>query len=190
MKQITVSGIITAVILATLHERGLVRMSASQEKKRRQEERAAGTDKVSIQHKEKENKRKKNTRIISIVVAVVLLFVIGAVFINSDYAAGNLTAGSAGNVNFTLADFNYYYWEAYYNYKTYVQTNYSDYASSMLPSTATAFDKQTYDQSTGQTWADFFKSSALKDMQSLAMLYSESKKANFTPIRRRQDEDG
>lgn len=155
-------------------------MSGSQEKRRRQEQRAEGTEKRQVKELEIIKKKKKNRKIVSIVAAIAVILFAFAIFINSNYVRRNFAAVEVGDIDFSVVECNYYYYSAYYNYYTYVNTYYTDYAGSMLPDRTLPFDSQIYSEDTGETWADFFDTNALEDMQKIAMLYSEADDAGYT----------
>lgn len=155
-------------------------MSASQEKKKRQQQRVEGTEKRQIQQLEKVKKKKKNHKILASIGAVVVIIAAAAIFINSNYLRRNFSAVKIGDVTFSVAECNYFYYSSYFNYKNTIYTDYTDYASALLPSEGSPLDSQVYDEETGETWGDFFRSSALEDMTSIAMEYSEATASGYT----------
>ena len=154
-------------------------MSASQEKRRRQQEREQGLDKKQLEQLEEQKKRKKTKISVTIIVIVFVLLVAFVVVINSSFIRRSVTAVSIGDVDFTVADYNYHYNIAYYEYYNEIYTNYPDYASSLLPNTSTPFESQIYDNETGQTWASRFEEMTLESMKKTSMLYAEAMKNGF-----------
>ena len=155
-------------------------MSASHEKKKRQQQRIEGTEKRQKQQLEQVRKKKKNRKIVISIAAVLVIIAAAAVFINSNYLRRNFKAVKLGDDSFSVVECNYFFHSSYLNYKNTIYTQYTDYASSLLPSEGTPLDSQIYDESTGETWGDFFRNSALDDMTNISMEYNEATAAGYT----------
>ena len=100
-------------------------MSASQDKKRRQSERAEGVDKRSLAEREAAQKAKKERRtwtIIGIVIAVLAVIII---LLNTNLLYTGTTAVTIGDDEYTNAEFQYYYYSALSNF----EYNYGSYLS-------------------------------------------------------------
>ena len=91
-------------------------MSASQDKKRRQSERAAGTSPKTLAEREAELKNKKERRTWTIVGVIVAVFVILVIVLNTNLFYTGTTAMTIGDYEFTNAEYQYYYNTAYNNF--------------------------------------------------------------------------
>ena len=139
------------------------------EKVNRREERA-----------EKERKEKRKIRIIAITVVVVFAVLIaGALFINSKFIRRSVTAITIGGVNFSSAEFDYFYNNAYNEYKEYMTNQLGDYASSYLPIEGTPHSRQIMDTETGETWAEYFINYTIDQISDLVKFYNAAKAAGY-----------
>lgn len=149
-------------------------MSASQQKRLRKQQREDGTDKRLVAQK-KEEKKKKRSKITKTIVGVVAaILVIALIAINSSLFYSNFTAVKIGDIEYTAAEYNFFYnsiiqQELYANNQLW---------SMMGLDVSKPLDKQEYME--GKTWADFFKETALEQMKEITALYSEAQKAGFT----------
>jgi len=129
----------------------------------------------------KEQQEKRRLRIISIIVIVVLAVLIsGAVFINSKYIRRSLTAISVGGVNFSAAEFDFFYNSTASEYSEYMTSQLGDYASAYLPTSGKSHASQIYDPETGETWADFFTAYTIEKVSSQVQYYNSAKANGFT----------
>ncbi|MDR0491273.1 MAG: peptidyl-prolyl cis-trans isomerase [Oscillospiraceae bacterium] len=122
---------------------------------------------------EKKEKRKIRVTTISIVAVLALLF-IGALFLNSKITRRNLVAITVGSVDFTAAEYDYFFFSSYFNYSNYINQQMGESAESMLPKRGTPLASQVHDYETGETWADFFKDMALEQMNEIVLYYEEA----------------
>ena len=137
-------------------------MGASKEKKRRQEERAAGADKKQVTlEKEASDARRVRTRNyifvgLGVVVAILILFFSSNLF----YRA--FDAVKIGTKGYSMPEYRYYYYDTYTTaYKQLTET-YGEYAQYFMP------DEET------------LKESTLKNMQYITMFNDEAKKDGYT----------
>ncbi|MCL2125203.1 MAG: hypothetical protein FWH33_04350 [Oscillospiraceae bacterium] len=127
-----------------------------------------------------EQKEKKKVRIIALVVVIVFaLLLAGALILNSKFIRRTMTAITIGGVDFTAAEFDFFFNNANRDYQTYINNNYGDYASGMLPSTDKALASQIYNEETGETWADFFTSYAIEQVSELVKYYNAAEAAGY-----------
>ena len=84
-----------------------------------------------------------------------------------------LTAVTIGGEAYTVVDYNYYYYEAYYNY---VNDHYDQLGELGLNINA-SLKSQQYDDDT--TWEQYFRQMTLEDMQEYAILCHEAEQAGF-----------
>ena len=129
---------------------------------------------------DKEHKEKTKVRVITVSVVVVLaLLFAGAMFINSKFIRRTLTAVSFGDVNFTSAEYDYFYITASND----VQNSYISYfgeeeAQQYLPSGDASLSSQINPQ-TGDTWDNYFAEMTLTNMSNLAATYSAAVSDGF-----------
>ena len=128
-----------------------------------------------------EKKATRKTRITALIIVLALVIVsAGAILINSNFLRRNAVAVTVGDVKFSAAEFDYFYYSAYQEYASYIQEQLPDLAASILPNRQFSFKSQVYDPETGETWADVFQASALESMQQTVKIYAEAKNANHT----------
>jgi parvulin-like peptidyl-prolyl isomerase len=158
-------------------EKDVLNMGASQEKKKRQEMKSSGIDRRQERNekleKEKRRSRRKNT-IVGSIVAVVLIAVI---LINSNLFYTGLTALTIGDKQYTVADFNYYYYSTYHNMYSSLYQYYGESISQLLDSRRPLKD-QMYDET--RSWADYFEEVALSNMREVTLLCDAAEKAGLT----------
>lgn len=155
-------------------------MSASREKKKRKEEFEQGISKQQIREQD-EKVAKKRRKISVTVIVTILVLVIAAfcvVFDSIPFFSGRMlksgTALEVGDVKFSAADFNFYY----YNVANEYSSSYSEYFSYLGIETGDDFLKSTY--SGDQTWGDLCKSVAIDNATEIGILVTEANKAGFT----------
>ena len=141
----------------------------------------SGTHRQTRTQKEQQAKRK--TRIVSIsVVSVLVLVFLGALFVNSNFIRRTLPAVTIGGIKFSAAEFDYFYFSAFFEYSDWINQQLADMpelVDSMLPSRDSPHSSQIYDPETGQTWADFFSGRAIEQMSALVQFYNTAKAAGF-----------
>lgn len=152
-------------------------MSASQEKKRRREERAESGETKQVKRVNTAKIKKRNNIIKSVVATVVVVLLIVAIIFNSTLFTANMTALAIGEHDYTAVEFNYYYQSAYITAYNKLYSQYGEYASYVLDP-STALDKQQYSET--QTWDDYFEEAALLNMQQSAMLYDAAVAEGYT----------
>lgn len=84
-----------------------------------------------------------------------------------------LTAVTVGGERYTIAEYNFYYYEAYYNFANEHYTELGDLGLNLNVS----LKSQDYDENT--TWAQHFREVTLADMQEYAILCHEAEAAGF-----------
>ncbi|MBM6939496.1 peptidylprolyl isomerase [Pseudoflavonifractor phocaeensis] len=132
-------------------------MSASREKKQRQNDPAGGLTQKQIQERKEEAIRKRNHIIYGIIGAVVVVLVAALLVWDSGFFQGRSTAITVNGRSFTPAEVAYYY---YSNRNMYANYGLID---------STQSDKETiYDEESGQTYYDFFLDSAKSSLELIA----------------------
>ncbi len=153
-------------------------MSASMQKRIRNDQRNDGPDKKAIAQQESELKAKKFKRNCIIAVVVIVLVLAASLFINSNYFFTKATAVQVGDTSYTAAEFNYYYRNSY---NTFAQ-NYGDYLSYMIDPNI-PLDEQVYStdsEGVQTTWADYFTDDALNQMEQTTALSKEAAANGYT----------
>ena len=161
--------------------RGNDYMSASDKKKLRKElESAALTEKQLAQ--QKEDKQLKNyTLTFVIVMALVVAIAVTSMgfswWVNSGIPAQNTVALTIGSTTMSNTDLNYYFVDTINNFYSEVYDEYSSYAAMYVSllyglDMTQPLDSQIYNESTGDTWADYFLDSAIASAQSTYVLYN------------------
>ena len=172
-------------------------MSASQDKKRRQTERMEGTDKRTLAEREAAIKAKKERTRWGIVGAIIVVFAVVVILLNTNLFYSGTTAVTIGDHEYTNADFQYYYTSAYSSFAN----NYGDYLSLFFDSSQDLDDQafnSTYITMMGGTvpegvdenssWKDYFKAVALQNMVEVTALYDEAVKAGYELTEEQQTE--
>lgn len=132
-------------------------MSASREKKQRQNDPAGGLTQKQIKDRKEAAIRKRNHIIYGIVGAVVVVLVAALLVWDSGFFQGRSTAITVNNRNFTPAEVAYYY---YSNRNMYANYGLIDSSQS---------DKETmYDEESGKSYYDFFLDSAKSSLTTIA----------------------
>ena len=152
-------------------------MSASREKKLRFEERAEGKEKRQVRAKDNAKAAKRKKAITTAAVAVVVILLVVLVVFNSTLFYTGVPAVKIGDERFTAADFNYEYFTMYYQTYSQIYNSYGDYASLLLD-TSKPLSSQSYSET--QTWADYFETNALNQLQQMAILNDMAEKEGWT----------
>ena len=147
-------------------------MSASREKKKRQELLANGAadPKAARAAEQKAAERKSNI----LYATVAILFVIvaaGLWFYNSGIIQRSQTAVTIDGEKYNAAETSYYYGQVYQNYASFYS------AMGMDP---TGLKSQPYGGEDGKTYDDFFKESAVDNMKYIHAAVKAAKEANIT----------
>lgn len=161
-------------------------MSASQEKRRRLENRDVELEKVAAE-KAAANKKKTVARVRNIVIAVVVVLVIAAiVVINSNLFYTGMAAVEIDGVEYTAAEVSYMYNSIYMSYVNDQTANAEAYGmdattflSMMGLNTQLPLDEQTYPIDSSMTWHDHFLMQALDGLKELTAVGAAAKAAGF-----------
>ena len=150
-------------------------MSASREKKIRQNLSPETMDGRQHAQREKEMAQHRKTVLYTVIGVVVALAVAALLVWDSGFIQGKFTAATIGDKSYSVADVSYYYHQTKNNFinqnQLYAQmgleTN-SYYSTSLTPA------QQTYsmDEETGETitYEDYFRTSCLEEMQQVDAL--------------------
>ncbi|MCL2151493.1 MAG: hypothetical protein FWH57_00800 [Oscillospiraceae bacterium] len=130
---------------------------------------------------DKELKSRRKTRIVAVsVVLAVVVFFSAAMFINSPLIRRVLPALTIGNVDFSAAEYDYYFVYSL-NQLSYYYTSMlgEEGASSYLPSNDAALSTQIQNEETGETWEDYLSAMAIENMTEIARIYDTAKAAGY-----------
>lgn len=149
-------------------------MGASQQKKTRQQLREEGNERRQVANKkatQKQRKEKRRWTIISIIVGVLILAVI---LLNSNLFYNSFTAVKIGDVSYTASECNFFYKSSYHSFIS----NNSYFLQYIGLDTSKNLAAQAY--SDEMSWKDYFKETALTQMEAVTMLWVEAQAEGFT----------
>lgn len=167
-------------VIALQNERkGMKRMSSSKAKIKRQlDKEQGGVDKRAAEMLEKQKAKKKTRKLAIIVVAIIVALLVIAVVLNSKFIRRDFTAVKVGDMEFSAAEYEFFYHNCYYDYYSYVYSSeMANYASMLLPQSGTPHASQSYRD--GQTWKDFFDEYTFENLSRYVGLYNEGKSVGF-----------
>ena len=169
------------------NEKDEAAMSASQDKKRRQSERAEGVDKRSLAEREAQQKSRKERRTWTIVVSIVVVLALIIILLNTNLLYTGTTAVTVGDTEYTNAEYQYYYYSALLsfesNYQGYVSMFFDvnrDLGDQELDTSLLSSVPESLGDGTGATWEDYFAALALENMREVTALYSAAVAAGYT----------
>lgn len=149
-------------------------MSASKDKKIRKQQIEAGTDKRTLA-KEKEQKQHRKTKITySIVTVLLVVFFVFIFTYNSTFPNRHTTAVTIDGKDYTVAQMNFYYSNAYMNF---YNSNYNYVSMGLFFDPQTSLDEQQYSED--MTWRDYFLNTAVENMRQVQMLNDQAEAAGF-----------
>ena len=152
-------------------------MSASQDKKRRTNERALGTERRQVAS-QKEAKERKQSKIKWTVGSIIVVLLVAAILIgNSSLFYTARPALQVGDVKYSSAEVNYAYRTAYLSFCN----QYGSYLSYVGLDTNKALDEQKCGISDEfDTWDDYFRDAAEKNLVQVTALCDAAEKAGVT----------
>ena len=122
----------------------------------------------------------KGQKVATIVVVIVIALLTAGVFIfNSGWVQRHTTAVTVGGQKVSVAEYDFHYYSSISSYVNYLD-NYGLTASDMGLDTSASLSSQVYDESTGETWADYFKDQASSSVHEVYSFYAEAKAAGYT----------
>ena len=153
-------------------------MSASREKKVRQEQESTGyTDpKTAKEAKERKEEKRSNTIYLLVAIAFVVVGILSLVW-KSGITERNVTAVTIDGENYTAAETQYYYIN---NYQSFV-SNYYYYLSYFGLDTSKSLKEQECAMTDdGSTWYDYFLNQATQQMAAIQSLGKAAKEAGMS----------
>jgi len=149
-------------------------VSASREKKTRQELAGQGLTEKQIKAQQEEKRAKRN-RIIYTVVGVVCIVLVAALLIwDSGFFQGRTPVLTVGDTTYTATDLQYYYDQVYNTNYMYAQLKYIsglDYTKGPK--------EQYYDELNGKTWHDYFIDCAVDQVTQTTALINAADAAGY-----------
>ena len=166
-------------------------MSASRERKKRQEFLASGgVDRKAQRAAEQRAAERKSTIVYS---TIAILFVAITAFLlvyNSGILQRRATAVTVDGVNYTADDAAFYYYESYLSFYSNIYSMYGSYGPSLFGldtsqplSSQNAFGSTEED---AQTWAEYFKDQAVESMRFITAAKKAAKEEGYTLTREDQ----
>lgn len=150
-------------------------MSASQDKRKRQQDREAGTDRRQAAA-EREAKAQHKSKVQWTVGTIIVLLLVAVILIaNSGLFYSVLPSVKVGSMSYTNGEYQYYYYNSYYQFCN----QYSDYLSLFLDTTK-PLDSQTCAFDSSKTWADYFQESSLTSLTQMTALYEKATAEGYT----------
>ena len=151
-------------------------MSASREKKARQEQVSTGFTDARTQREREEQAKARRSNIMYIAIAVVFVLVAIVVIVaNSKVIERNAKAVTIGSETYTAADVDYYYYTAYNSFVR----NYSSYLSMYGLDTSKSLKDQDCPMTDGGTWYDYFRDQAISSLTSYSLLAQKAEEDGF-----------
>ena len=151
-------------------------MSASREKKARQEQVTTGLTDARTQREREEQAKARRSNIMYIAIAVVFVLVAVVVIVaNSKVIERNAKAVTIGSETYTAADVDYYYYTAYNSFVT----KSSSYLSMFGLDTSKSLKDQDCSMTDGGTWYDYFRDQAIDSLTAYALLAQKAEEAGF-----------
>ena len=149
-------------------------MSASTDRKKRQEAIANGTDKKLLAQLEEEKKKKKENRKWTIGGILVALLITLILLANSNFLYTKATAVKVGDTKYSAAQTDFYYKAQYLNF----MNQYGSYASMFgLDTSSSLKDQECTMLEDGGTWYDYFMEQAEEYMKQVTA-YAEYAEEN------------
>ena len=151
-------------------------MSASREKKARQEQVSTGFVDARTQREREEKAKARRSNIMYTVIAIAFVVVAAVVIVaNSKVIERGAKAVTIGSETYTAADVDYYYYTAY---NSFVRQNSSNLSLFGLD-TSKSLKDQDCQFMEDSTWHDYFTEQAIKTLTSYSMLAQKAEEAGF-----------
>ena len=151
-------------------------MSASREKKARQEQVSTGFVDARTQREREEQAKARRSNIMYTVIAIAFVVVAAVVIVaNSKVIERGAKAVTIGSETYTAADVDYYYYTAY---NSFVRQN-SSSLSFLGLDTSKSLKDQDCQFMEDSTWHDYFTEQAIKTLTSYSMLAQKAEEAGF-----------
>ena len=153
-------------------------MSASREKKDRQGVAAQGLTQKQLKEAKEAQAAKRTTIIYWIVGIVITALVVALLVWNSGFFQSRATAATIGNESLTVGEMEYYYGIARSN-QVYMDQMYAQFGMPASFDTTKSDAEQIKDEESGQTWADYFRETALDTARQVIALNAAAKEEGY-----------
>ncbi|MGE4276029.1 MAG: peptidylprolyl isomerase [Lawsonibacter sp.] len=151
-------------------------MSASRERKTRQDVTTQGpTSREQKRQQEEKEARRSTIRYITVGLICVALALFLMVW-NTGLIQRNATAATINGVKYTTADVQYYFNSTRQNILNY----YSQYMGTLPFDYSTSTKDQVYNSETGETWYDYLMDQAVETMSTYAAIYDKLQSEGYT----------
>lgn len=151
-------------------------MSASQDKRKRTQQRAEGTERRQVAS-QKQMAEKKKERLKWTVGTILVVLLIAGILIGNSPLFYRQTAAKVGGESFSAAQMNYYYNTAYQNW----YSQYGSYAQYLGIDTSKPIKTQEYVGSDEfDTWGDYFLNSAKESLKQIVAFSNAAKDEGLT----------
>ncbi len=151
-------------------------MSASQDKKKRTQQRAEGTERRQVAAR-KEDEKKRKERIKWTLGSILVVLLIAGILLGNSNLFYRQTALKVGDESYSAAQVSYYYNTAYQNF----YSQYGSMLSYLGLDTSKPIKSQEYTASDEyETWGDYFLSNAKESLKQVTALSKAAKEAGMT----------
>ncbi len=156
-------------------------MSSSKAKKERQQDKESGVvNKRAAEALERQQNKKKTRKLVILVVAIIVVLLAIAIVLNSKFIRRNYTALTIGDMEFSVTEYEFFYYNCYYEYYSYIYSSeMATYATELLPEMGVPHASQTYKEDTGETWKDFFDDYTYNTLTRYVGIYNKAQAAGF-----------
>lgn len=154
-------------------------MSASKEKKTRQEQTASGWVDPKTAREAQQRKEEKRNNILYAAIAILFVVVAAATFVwKSGIVQRTVTAATVNGEKYTAGEVQYYYTTTYQNF---LNSEYGYYASMLgLDITSSLKDQECSIDEESDTWYDFFLNQGLQQMANIHAICEKAEADGFT----------
>ena len=154
-------------------------MSSSKAKKERQlDKEQGGVSKRAVEALERQKAKKKTRKLVIAVVAILVVLLAVTLVLNSKFIRRDFTAITIGDMEFSVAEYEFHYYNCFYEYYSYVYSSeMATYAAEFLPQSGVPHASQAYKD--GQTWKDFFDEYTYDTLVRYVGIYKQAKAAGF-----------
>ncbi len=166
-------------------------MSASREKKLRQEQAASGTpDPKKVREEEARAQQRRSNRLYGIIAAAFILVAAVVLIWNSNVIQRSATALTVDGEKYTAAQVDYFYHSLYNNLRNSQYASYMSLASAtdLTTATLTDMDKMVLGVADDMTWDAYLKNTAADNIKQVAVLGKAAKEAGLAFTGEMQDE--
>ena len=149
-------------------------MSASREKKTRQDPSGQGLSEKKLKQQQEERQTHVHHIVYTVLAVLVVLFGVGLLIWNSNFFQSRAAAVTIDGQDYTAADVQYYYNGALQ------QEIYNSYSGASTMDYTLDPEDQIYDESTGETWRDHLLDVAIQTLTQQAAIANEAQASGYT----------